>query len=107
MPALADLLEQIASQGVRVDNTPRLVPLTPEQKKRADFAAMMSMLWLSYGLHGGRPWRPEDFDGSLWSSVFEGVDPLTAILAAREKYAPELVRNWMRQTEELEQRGSK
>lgn len=65
-------------------------PLTPEQKRRADHAAVLSMLWLHYT----QGWRLTDFHGTVLAKAF-GKDPHEALAAAVAVYDEATVRRWM------------
>lgn len=65
-------------------------PLTCDEKKRADNAAIISMLWLHYE----HSWRLTDFGGHLLGRLFGG-DPLAQLEKAKMHYDRETVAKWM------------
>lgn len=65
-------------------------PLTPEERKRADHSAVLSMLWLHYA-HG---WPVERIASDIVGRLFGG-DPVRAVEAAKEIYPREFVLAWM------------
>lgn len=71
--------------------------LTPEEQKKSDLAAVMSMLWLHYE-HG---WQAKDFSWKIFERVFEreGADAETILAGAREAFSRETIAKWMRDQE--------
>lgn len=67
-------------------------PLTEQEQRRSDFAAIMSMLWLHYEHN----WRLSDFEGHIMGKAF-GVDRLHALQTAAQHYDRDAVAKWMEQ----------
>ena len=94
-PTLRGLRDQAG--GTEKPNGWKEIPrLTPEEKKRADHAAILSMLWLHYT----RPkaWPLDAFDGSLIGRImgdaFTG-DVHAALARAMQIYDRATVLKWM------------
>jgi hypothetical protein len=64
--------------------------LTPDERKKANNAALKSMLWLHYV----KRWRLEDFAGTTLAAAFGG-DPKPHLERAKEAYSRELIERWM------------
>lgn len=63
---------------------------TPEERKRSDHAAILSMLWLHYE----REWPLDSFAGHVLGRLF-GKDPAEALRVALEVYDRPTVAKWM------------
>jgi hypothetical protein len=93
LPTLGEVLGKV--RALRRASEERAAPdLTPEQRKRADNSAILSMLWLHYA----RGWRLQDFSGHVLGRLF-GKDPAEALRAAAEVYDRETVLRWMHDQE--------
>lgn len=64
--------------------------LTPEERKRADQSAVLSMLWLHYAKY----WWFSDFAGTVLARQL-GAEPQEALRAAAETYDRATVLAWM------------
>lgn len=64
--------------------------LTPAERKRSDYAAIMSALWLHYE----HRWTPEQIAGHVIGRVFGG-NPVAAVEAAISTYSRFEVFKWM------------
>jgi hypothetical protein len=98
MPSVGWVLEQMQYESRQdLKPAPELVPLTPEQQKRSDNAAMLSMLWLHY--HHG--WDLMQVGQHTIGRVVArqlGVPDLElgrVLAAAKDSYPRELVLKWM------------
>lgn len=99
MPSVAWVLEQ-QQRYARDDVKPYVapVPLTPEQQRRSDVAAMKSLLWLHY--HHG--WELERVGKETIGRVMAAQMGMAAEdvphvqQAAKDKYPREYVLQWMR-----------
>ena len=98
MPSVGWVLEQMQYEN-RADlkPPPTLVPLTPEEQKRSDNAAVLSMLWLHYK-HG---WALEVVGQHTIGRVVArqlgvtDMDLSKVLAAAKEAYPREMVLKWM------------
>lgn len=95
-PALKTLAAA-ASEQPRANGFKDYPPLTPDEKRRADNAAIISMLWLHYEHH----WRLEDFGSHLLGRLFGG-DPREQLEKAKLHYDRQTVAAWMETRERLD-----
>lgn len=94
-----DRMPSIGTVKRRIQGRPELEmykappPLTEAEQKRADQAAIMSMLYLVY-VHD---WEPADFSGEVFKRVFNRLDadPETCLNAAKEAFDKPTVLKWM------------
>jgi hypothetical protein len=89
MPTLRDL-RQASGAASRPNAYKEPPPLTADQRKRSDHAAIMSMLWLHYD----KGWPLTDFGGHILGRLF-GKDPHEALAKAKEIYDAPTVKSWM------------
>lgn len=89
MPTLGAIMEVVHG---RRDSAAFVPPprLTPEQQKKSDHAAILSMLWLHYE----KGWELKEFDGHVLGRLFGG-NANTALLKAKEIYDAPTVNRWM------------
>lgn len=86
-PTLKRIIEM--AQGRR-DTQPFIAPapLTTDERKRSDHAAIMSMLWLRYN------YEHDSLGELMLKRLFPG-DPVKALATAMEIYPKETVNRWM------------
>lgn len=89
MPAPVDLIKAMGGRPETEAFKP-IPELSPEQRRRSDHAAVLSMLWLHYE----KGWSVADISGHVLARMFPG-DIVKAVEAAKEIYTPEAVRSWM------------
>ena len=87
MPSLEDIMQRIIARSKSMPEDTK--PLTSEEKKRADYCAVISMLWLHYT-------KPAGFQmvGDLFVRLFGG-DPIAALEKAKTIYTREDVEKLM------------
>ena len=95
MPTIKRIKEALGGRPEQ-SPAPTVPALTPEEEKRSDHAAIMSMLWLHYE----KGWRASDLAGAIFERQL-GVETARALVAAAEIYDRETVARWMR-VQELE-----
>lgn len=95
MPALTEVIEGVNSRQFSKGTYAPAVEMTPEQRKRSDLAAIMSMLWLHYE----KRWKLSDIAGHALARAF-GRDPVEALTVAKGIYSAEDVSRWMKQQEQ-------
>jgi hypothetical protein len=88
-PSLRSIAMASAEQQ-RANARKEIPPLTAEEKKRADNAAILSMLWLHYE----KNWRLEDFGGHVLGRLFGG-NPQELLVKAKAHYDRATVAKWM------------
>jgi hypothetical protein len=90
-PTLKTIIEMQRAKAMRkAHSAAPMQELTEAERKRADHAAILSMLWLHYEMG----WKLEDFAGSTMGRLFGG-DPRNLIEKAKRHYDRETVKCWM------------
>jgi hypothetical protein len=88
VPTLLARMRTIEHGAPKADEVSK--PLTDRERRRAERAAVLSLLWLHYELG----WPLERVGAHMIATAL-GADPVRAIAAAKEQYTPETIRRWM------------
>lgn len=95
LPTTAGILARL--HGRTMHGPPVFQQPTPEQRKRSEHSAIMSMLWLHYV----KGWALNSFAGTVVGNAF-GCDPQRALEAAAKEYDKAAVERYIEQLEASE-----